>query len=114
MPSGPNARVGNFYKHFNDYVSVTKAKTFKTAYAEGIRHVEDLDEGANDSMPRYGKCIKHIAQIVGCEPPELREEMRIVKPLASKYLQRNAGSTPGKAWGKAVHQRLQYIHKLQL
>ena len=48
-----------------------KGKQIEAADAEGIPHIDDLDEDATDSKPLYSKYIDRLANLVECDPATL-------------------------------------------
>ena len=85
-----------------------KGKEVEKADAEGIRCVEELDDAATDSAPLYSKHIARLADLVESDVAVLRGEIELVRPLARKYYELGDGINQRSAWGKAVHQRLQW------
>jgi len=88
-----------------------KGKEVEKADVEGIPCVEELDDAATDSVPLYSKHIARLADLVECDVSVLRGEIQLVKPLARRYHELGDGINQRSAWGKAVHQRLQWAKR---
>ena len=88
-----------------------KGEEVEKADVEGIPCVEELDDAATDSIPLYSKHIARLADLVECDVSVLRGEIQLVRPLARKYHELGDGINQRSAWGKAVHQRLQWAKR---